>query len=173
MLSDMANCWDLHLLLKTNGWKELHYISPSASFMDSLRIGEDVSGTVMCACQWGGFHRERGGGGNSGAEVNVYAVKHPDFDNLTEDPSRGSYTVHKYTNTKLELGEVPHEELGRSYKEIRVIAKRARKAPYVTGVEGPGEIQELLDRMGWDGMKKDGYYRALCEEYPDDRILTS
>ena len=160
-------------LIRIDGWKELHFITPTTQFMSEPcdpyheRI-DHYRQPVAQPSFWNSFALDRDGR-DSGASVRMFAGTQPDVVGLTEDPeTRLDYVA--IAGHRLEIegyeNESPEEQRRHSEsREVLVVAKRGVGASYIqNGNDLHQKIKILLSRMTWQEILADGRYLD-----PEDR----
>ncbi|KAN0090647.1 hypothetical protein V8E51_019226 [Hyaloscypha variabilis] len=134
-------------LIRIDGWKELHFITPTTQFIFALdRDGRDSS-----------------------ASVRMFVGMQPDVVGLTEDPeTRLDYAAIAGHGLEIEgyENESPEEQRRHSEsREVLVVAKRGVGASYIQdGSDLHQKIKILLSKMNWQEILADGRYLD-----PEDR----
>ncbi|KAE9365695.1 hypothetical protein N431DRAFT_562452 [Stipitochalara longipes BDJ] len=155
-------------LIRINGWKELHFITPTTQFIsepcDPYHERFDCyNQPVAQPSYWNSFALDRDGI-DSGASVRMFVGIEPDVEGLTEDPkTRLNYEATIGHRLEIEGYENESPEEQRRLlesREVLVIAKRGTGASYIQdGSELHEDIKNILSRMTWEEILADGRYR--------------
>lgn len=155
---------DVQQLVWTNGWKELHYISPTTEFLSSLPVvGKE---RYLQPVNWNKMLRERDGR-SSGAFATAYVAKKPNVPGATEN----SNSRILYTNTSDYLmashpaaiaNVLPMDDSTSHQREVLIVLKRGKGVAYEQdGSTITKSIQNLLRRMTWRELKESVVYSKL------------
>jgi hypothetical protein len=152
---DIVTYFDIEALLTCDGWRELHYITPTTDFMTSLH--DHRRKRVAQPENWNTLLRQRDGEA-SGAEVQMYIT--PQW--TTKETSGEGKDMQPWSakpGTELldagVLNPVPEIE-----GQVRVVARRGRGARYVqTG---------LAQKSTWKELKDNGIVREDWKPYHND-----
>lgn len=152
---DIVTYFDIEALLNCDGWKELHYISPTTDFLTSLH--DHRRKRVAQPENWNSLLQQRDGEA-SGAEVQMYITPR----GTSNDPSGEVRAMQPWSakpGTELldagVLDPMPEVE-----GEVRVVARRGRGARYVqTG---------LAQKSSWKELKDQGIVRDDWKPYHND-----
>lgn len=159
---DCGTYYDIGSLLREDGWKELHYITPTTEFMTSQN--DAYKDRVAQPTGWNKMLREKDGE-TSGAGVRMYIANQKSLAGLAEDP---------FTRSLWEavpghlLPPPPPPDLGSfeggwgnwvDSREVVIVAKRGAGAKHIQdGRSMRDKIKRLLDQMSWAELKKSGKY---------------
>lgn len=150
--------FDIETLLESDGWKELHYISPTTEFMTSpndlrrsyrqVRVAQPAGWTELL---------QKRDGEDSGAAVTMYVANEAAKTGITEDPALCSpWTA--IPGHKLDEGAQIAKEREME-REVRVIARRGRKVNYSQdGSKVDEKIRKLFESHSWSEVKNEGLY---------------
>ncbi|CAM6123061.1 unnamed protein product [Calypogeia fissa] len=164
---DMGTYFDIETLIKSKGWKELHYTSPTTEFMSSLN--DPYNSRRPQPEGWDKLLKDRDGE-NSGAEVKMFVAKESGGKGLAADLQKGM--VYEFVPRK-PLAEVVHQlpdgprgamvtdfdvdNVGIDSREVLLVAKRGTDADYVQDGKAVNErIKALWDKMSWQEIKESG-----------------
>lgn len=122
---DIGTYRDIECLLESDGWKELHYISPTTEFMTSSRDHQCLR--VAQPAGWNGLLQKRDGE-RSGARVTMYVAKEAGRAGITKEmeqcTSWSAVPGHELKETPKIISEK------QANREVRIVARRGRKAPH-------------------------------------------
>ena len=139
---DAVTYFDIESSLKSNGWRELHYISPNPDFMTSTQ--DHRKKRVAQPENWNTMLLERDGK-TSGAEVKMYIT--PNTMNPSETPITQPWSAIP-GHELLDAGILNLEQV---QGVVRVVARRGRTANVV--------ITGLAHKQPWRVMKDNGIKR--------------
>jgi hypothetical protein len=131
---DLVAYADVRDLLKTDGWKEAWFVTPTTSFLTSPWYGRTV-GTVH-PYAWDKVIKERDGE-DSGAECTMYIAKEAGKTGAVENSAtREEWQVElsNSTNSTWALGWTGRGKVDE--REVLVVVKRGRNAQYVNDGSG-------------------------------------
>lgn len=147
-------------LIRINGWKELHFITPTTQFISGPC--DPYYKREAQPSYWNSLVLDRDGR-DSSASVRMFVGLEPDVEGSTEDPeTRVSYEA--IAGHRLEIDGYEHktpQERQRflESREVLVVAKRGARASYIQdGSQLDKDIKNLLSRMTWDEVLADGRY---------------
>lgn len=148
---DIGTYYDIESLLKSDGWKELHYVSPTTEFMTSSMDHERLR--VAQPAGWNELLQKRDGE-YSGAGVTMYLAKEAERTGMTEDMEQCT-----------PWSAIPGHELKEAAsiisvnREVRIVARRGRKAPYTQdGSKIDQCIENVFKTNSWEEVKQKGLY---------------
>jgi hypothetical protein len=152
---DCGTYFDIESLLKSDGWKELHFISPATEFMSSQN--DHNNARVAQPAGWNELLKSRDGE-HSGAGVKMYFANGPKVAGLAEMPQ--TRTPWDAVPGQLPPGALMADmgSLDADAREILVVAKRGKDASYVQdGSDLDEDIKSLLSSMSWAEIKEKKY----------------
>ena len=137
---------DINVLLKTSGWKELHYTTPTNEFLRTSRDGNIVQTAQPDV--WNKVLQGRDGE-NSGAEVKMYVANEPNMAGMAENPdTRSEFSVTSGQNLETV-----------KYQEVLIVGKRGKGASYIEDGSTLEELlRELFRTMTWQKVKESDKY---------------
>jgi hypothetical protein len=158
---DMGTYYTIERLLESDGWKELHFTSPTTEFLSSENDSRNTR--VAQPAGWDKLLKGRDGE-ESGAEVKMYLAAEPNVAGAAEVPqTRMIYDAVP--------GQIPPDSVMRvkspadgGYgvrdvaREVLVVAKRGRNASYLqNGSALHKDIKDLVSTMSWLEIKEKKY----------------
>lgn len=160
ILSSLGTYMAIDSLIQINGWKELHFITPTTQFMS-----EGVQYLCERSAQpekWNGVVLDRDGT-DSAACVKMFIAKEPDVAGLSENPeTRIDYNATPgflFDRWGDEFVDVVDVQRYLENREVLLVAKRGVGASYVqNGKQLHKDIKSLLDRMNWGDILADNRY---------------
>ncbi|KAI9768639.1 MAG: hypothetical protein M1839_003999 [Geoglossum umbratile] len=154
--SDEGTYFAIQGLIESDGWKELHFISPSTRFM----LPNDQNPRVRPPTCWNTLLQNRDGQ-DSGASVTMRISKAPKVPGVTENPD----LCITYDKAPVVIND--RDDTVDAYaKEVLVIANRGKNASYAQdGSTLAEEIRNLLRTTTWEEIKTSGLY-VEAEEDP-------
>jgi len=147
-------------LIRMDGWKELHFITPTTQFMSEPC--DEHRERVAQPSEWNRFVLDRDGK-DSAASVKMFVAKDPDIEGAAERPeTRIDYKAIPGQLLQLEGGVHEMGTERQRYlesREVLAVAKRGVGASYVQdGRRLHKNIKSLLNRMSWEEILFDGRY---------------
>ena len=153
---DEGTYFTIQSLIESDGWNELHFVSPSTGFMS----GSFHKSRVPQPARWNALLQNRDGQ-DSGASVTMRVAKVPKAPGATENPDLcTAYNV-------VPRPEYPSDSApaiidngdNTTDREVLVIASRGKNASYTQdGSNLAEEIRNLLRTMTWEEIKTSGLY---------------
>jgi len=149
-------------LIRIDGWKELHFITPTTQFMSEPSDPFLHRERVAQPLEWNRLVLDRDGK-NSGASVKMFVAKEPDVQGMIEEvETRIGYEAIPGHLLKIDGYEMVAEAERQRYlesREVMVVAKRGVGASYIQdGRQLDKDIKNLLDRISWEEILADGRY---------------
>jgi len=162
---DIGTYYTIARLLVSDGWKELHFTSPTTEFMSS---GNNRRNTrVAQPVGWDKLLKGRDGE-ESGAEVKMYLATEPNVAGAAEMPQ--TRMIYDSVPGQIPPGSVMgvkrlayggyggYGERDVDAREVLVVAKRGRNASYVQdGSALHEDIKDLMSTMSWLEIKEKKY----------------
>ncbi|KAI9703260.1 MAG: hypothetical protein M1836_007826 [Candelina mexicana] len=150
---------DIDTLILSDGWKELHYTTPTTEFL-TWDGGYEGERPPSQPAGWNADMQDRDGKG-SGASVVMYVSLEPGVAGATSHPTSREI----YAAAPQNSDSSPNIE-----REVLVVARRGRNAVYVQdGSMLDPPIQNLLRQMTWQEIKQKGLLLE-AEEGPCDHL---
>jgi hypothetical protein len=145
-------------LIASDGWKELHFISPTTGFFSSRNESDNI-GVVQLA-GWDKLPKSRDGE-YFGAEVKMYLAKEPNVAGAAEMPQTRTPWDDKVPG-QLPPGSVINEmdllDAEASARKVLIVTRRGSDASYVQdGSHLDEDIKFLLRSMSWAKIKEKNY----------------
>lgn len=168
---DMGTYGDISGLVDSDGWKELHFITPTTEFMISTKGYETCRAPQPS--NWNERLQIRDGSG-SGASVTMYVANDANLPRATDDTDRRTLTVvpgdlETIKQAASNYAPIPDEHSHRRFidqREVLVVAKRGKDAVYVQdGSKLKEKLRELFLKMTWLEVKDSGIWQPN-EENP-------
>jgi hypothetical protein len=151
---DVGTYYDIESLLESDGWKELHYVSPTTEFMTSSMDHQSLR--VAQPAGWNELLQKRDGE-YSGARVTMYLAKEAERTGMTEDMEQcAPWSAIPGHELKEAARIISKKQVNR---EVRIVARRGRKAPYAQdGSKIDQRIENVFKTNSWEEVKQKGLY---------------
>jgi hypothetical protein len=149
------------VLIRSKGWKEMHFISPTTDFL--YHLYQRSKGWRPQPTEWDRAIT-RSHDKEINPEVRMYIANSPRLAGLAENPqTRTAYNSGTgplaARNPKLRGLRGPLDDL--EAREVLVVAKRGKDAPYVQdGSFMNDSLKGLLEKMKWQEIRNRKYYNA-------------
>ncbi|KAL1968329.1 hypothetical protein VTN77DRAFT_1858 [Rasamsonia byssochlamydoides] len=148
-IADVATCFEIHGLINTNGWKELHFVSPTTEFIVSRTCYDLCDQHHVRQLQgWDALLKARDGQ-DSGASVKMYVAKQPGVQGATARPE----TREEFNVVSL-ISNLPD---GSDTREVLVVAKRGDKADFAVD-RSNSRLRRALGKRTWQKVREKGLY---------------
>jgi hypothetical protein len=160
---DCGTYFDIESLVRSKGWKELHFITPTTEFMSSPN--DQHQQRVAQPAGWD-MAIKKIDGETSGAEVKMYVAKEPNVAGMAENPqTRVEYSAvpgHLANPNAVNYGPgytMMAPQKNSDHREALVVVRRGAGASYIEDGNGlHAEIKSLLEHTTWLELRESDRY---------------